>query len=188
MPDPFKWLPEPTQRPALLIFFLLSAVLLFGMHSLDRTLITNTAPRGIVSFELAGNIERVNQILDEWEPNGRVYAALSLGLDYLFLIVYAIFISLACVRIARNLTSKAGFLAICGIVLAWAQFLAALLDAIENFALIQLILDSPRPCWAVAARWCATVKFSIVGAGLAYILFGILITFTLKCIDHRKKV
>lgn len=188
MPDPFKWLSESNQRPALLIFFLLSAMLLIGMHSLDQSLITKAAPKGIISFELAGTIERVNQILDEWGPDGRICAALSLGLDYLFLIVYALFISLACVLIARYLTFKIAFLAICGMVLSWGQFLAGLLDAIENFALVQLVLGSSRPFWPITARWCATIKFCIVGAGLVYILIGTLITVILKSIDHKKNI
>ena len=179
MPDPFKWLSESTQRRALLIFFLLSGMLLIGMHSLDQSLITNAAPDGIISFELAGTIERVHQILEEWGPVGRIYAVLSLGLDYLFLIVYALFISLACVLIARYLRLEIAFLSKWGMALGWGQFLAALLDAIENLALIQLILDSQQPLWPLIARWCAVTKFSIVGAGLIYILFGTLIVLIL---------
>jgi hypothetical protein len=76
------------------------------MSSLDRNLTTAAAPRGIVSLELAGDLEQGNRILTAWSTEGKVYAALSLGLDYLFLIVYAAFISLACVLIARNLVSR----------------------------------------------------------------------------------
>lgn len=186
MPDPFKWLPESAQRSALLILFLLSVTLLAGMHSLDQTMITDVSPRGIVSFELAGNIKQAKQILREWGPEGKVYAALSLGLDYLFLIVYALFISLACVLIARYFNLRIAFLAIWGFVLGWGQFFAALLDAIENLALINLILYSQRDFWPIIARWCAIVKFSLVGAGLFYILTGTLFILILKALDFRK--
>jgi len=183
MPDPFKWLSDSAQRRALLIFFLMSALLLTAMHNLDQALISASAPNGIVSFELAGNIDRANRILTEWGSQGKVHATLSLGLDYLFLIVYALFISLACVRIAGHLKFRFSFLATWGFVLGWAQFLAALLDAIENFALIKLTFGSLRAAWPAIARWCALVKFGIVGLGLVYILTGILLILVLK----RKK-
>ena len=186
MPDPFKWLPESAQRSALLILFLLSVTLLAGMHSLDQTMITDVSPRGIVSFELAGNVKQAKQILREWGPEGKVYAALSLGLDYLFLIVYALFISLACVLIARYFNLRIAFLAIWGFVLGWGQFFAALLDAIENLALINLILYSQREFWPIIARWCAIVKFGIVGAGLFYILTGTLFILIMKVLNFRK--
>lgn len=189
MPDPFKWLSDSAQQSALLITFLLSLTLLAGMHALDQTLITETAPRGIVSFELAGSIEKVEQILKEWGSEGKAYATLSLGLDYLFLIVYALFISLSCVRIARHLKLRFSILAAWGFMSGWAQFLASLLDAIENFALINLAFDSQRESWPIIARWCAMVKFGIVGIGLVYILTGTLFIVILKVLNacHIKK-
>lgn len=127
MPDPFKWLSPSAQRWALLSFFLMSILLLTAMLILDRALISAAAPNGIVSFELAGNIDHARKILTAWGSEGKVYASLSLGLDYLFLIVYALFISLACVRIATQFNLRFTFLATWGFVLGWAQFLAALL-------------------------------------------------------------
>jgi len=70
--------------------------------------------------------------------------------------------------------------------LGWAQFLAALLDAGENFALINLAFGSQRESWPIIARWCALVKFSIVGAGLAYILAGALFIVLLKAFAVRQ--
>ena len=186
MPDPYKWLSDSAQRSALLVSFLLSLTLLTAMHSLDQALITQTAPRGIVSFELAGSIEKVRQILNEWGPKGKAYATLSLGLDYLFLIVYAVFISLSCVRIARRLKSRFSPAAAWGMVIGWAQFMAALLDIVENYALIKLAFGSQHASWPPIARWCAVVKFGIVGAGLMYILSGVLIILVLKVFKPDK--
>ncbi len=186
MLEPYKWLSDTAQRSTLLISFLLSLTLLTAMHSLDQTLITQTAPRGIVSFELAGSIEKTRQILNEWGPEGKAYATLSLGLDYLFLIVYALFISLACIRIARHLKSRFSFVAAWGFVLGWALFLAALLDAIENFALIKLAFESQHESWPIIARWCAVIKFGIVGVGLVYILSGVLFIIVQKLLKFRE--
>ncbi len=96
-------------------------------------------------------------------------------------------ISLSCVLIARFLKLRIAFLATWGFILGWAQFLAAFLDAIENFALIYLILDSQREIWPIIAWWCAMVKFGIVGAGLVYILPGTLFVLTLKSFAFKKR-
>jgi hypothetical protein len=186
MSDPFKWLSSTAKRWVLLISILLSLTLLIVMHSMDRQLITAASPRGIVSFELSGSIESAAQILKAWGPQGRVYAALSLGLDYLFLIVYALFISLSCVRIAEYFRQKGRHLAIWGLGLGWAQFLAAFLDAIENAALINLLFDSQHDFWPTIARYCALVKFGIVGLGLAYILSGTLFMIIMNVLHFRK--
>jgi hypothetical protein len=70
--------------------------------------------------------------------------------------------------------------------LGWAQFSAAVLDAIENFALINLAFDSQREFWPIIARWCALVKFGIVGTGLVYILAGTLLILILKALKFRE--
>ena len=64
------------------------------------------------------------------------------------------------------------FLAALGATLAWAQFGAAALDAVENYALIRLLLGDRSPRWPPLARWCALPKFAIVAAGLVYVLVG----------------
>jgi hypothetical protein len=43
----------------------------------------------------------------------------------------------------------------------------------ENFALIQLLLGSDGAAWAPLAWWCAAGKFSLVAAGLGYLLAGL---------------
>ncbi len=152
----------------------MSAILLVAMHRLDAALKTPQAPWGIISFELAASYEVSRQILDSWNAPARTQAALSLGLDYLFLIVYAGFISQACGQIGRTLQRQTPLFAGVAAVLAWGQFLAAILDAIENVALIALLLDSARTWLPHLARWCAIIKFSVVGAGLIYICGGLL--------------
>jgi hypothetical protein len=162
----------------------MSAILLFAMRTLDTPLRTHTAPSGIVSFELATNYETSQRILDSWSTEAKINAALSLGLDFLFLIVYALFISLACVQIAAALKDDHSILFRVATVLAWAQFLAAILDAIENLALIHLLLNASHKWLPCLARWCAMVKFSIVSAGLIFIFGGLLVIGLQKIIKR----
>lgn len=170
--SPFNHFSEAARKRSMAVTFVMSAILLVVMHTLDAPLKSGVAPRGIVSFELAGNYEVSRQILNSWNTEARVYAALSLGLDYLFLIVYALFISLACVQVGTALKADHSFLPGMALFLAWAQFLAAALDAIENWALIHLLLNASRRWLPGLARWCAMMKFSIVGAGLVFIFGG----------------
>ena len=46
--------------------------------------------------------------------------------------------------------------------------MAALLDAVENIALFELLLGSTSTAWPVVARACATAKFVFVIGGLSY--------------------
>jgi hypothetical protein len=72
------------------------------------------------------------------------------------------------------------FLANLGILTAWAQFGAGLLDGVENYALIRVLFGTETVVWPVVARWCALPKFSIVGAGLIYVMIGTIVAVVLK--------
>ena len=116
-------------------------------------------------------------MLQSWNPEAKIYAALSLGLDYLFLVSYATTISLACVLVARRLEKRSHRFSAAGILLAWSLPLAAILDAVENYALIRTLLGAQQNYWPALALGCAIPKFALVAAGLAYlILAGILIS------------
>ena len=168
---PFRWLPDPIQRRAFWATTLLTLALMAILRVLDRPLQTTQAPQGIVSFELAGSMAKAQEILSSWDASARVYAGLSLGLDYLFMGAYATAIGLGCVLVLRTL-HLSGSLARLGTGLAWALLAAAILDATENYALIQLLLGSSQDSWPAVARWCAIPKFAIVVAGLLFIAVG----------------
>ena len=172
---PFDRCSNSARKKALVLALVLSLVLLVALRILDIPLRTPVAPRGIVSFELAKDADASRLIRASWNARAKTHAALSLGLDYLFLIVYAVFISLACVQTGKAIQHISPLLARLGAILAWAQFVAAILDAVENLALISLLLDSERLWLPAVARGCAIVKFTIVSAGFVYIGGGLLV-------------
>jgi hypothetical protein len=167
---PFEWLPESEQRAAFWTLFAVTVVVIGFMQIVSGPLITDAAPQGIVSFEFAGDIPNAEKMIDSWGQKERIYAGLSLGLDYLFLVLYSCTIALGCVLATRGMSTE--FFIKTGVVLAWAQFAAALLDCLENFALIKLLLGSGEAAWSCLAFWCAGPKFFIVGVGLVYIVIG----------------
>lgn len=169
---PFEWLSEASQRRAFILSTLLAVFVMVILQVLGRPLNTEAAPAGIVSFELAGSILAAERMLESWGDAGRVYAGLSLGVDYFFLVTYAVAIGLGCVLVARSLACRSRFLSVVGILLAWAQFGAALLDGLENYALIRVLLGSQHKLWSLLAQWWALLKFFLVALGFVYVIFG----------------
>lgn len=51
-----------------------------------------------------------------------------------------------------------------GALLAWGQIVAALLDALENYALIQILLGTEQGLWAQVARWSAQNQLKLCSA------------------------
>ncbi|MCS7283424.1 MAG: hypothetical protein NZ769_08815 [Anaerolineae bacterium] len=171
-PHPFLWLTEPGQSRTFAVTSILALLTLVSLQVLDIPLRTAAAPSGIISFQFARDLDGARRILASWGPQARVYAGLSLGLDYLFMVAYAGALGLGCVLVARRLGRWSGGLAAVGVALSWGQWLAALLDAVENYALIRLLLGSERTLWPALAYGCALPKFLIVGAGILYIGVG----------------
>jgi len=172
---PFVWLSEPGQKRAFVAWTALALVVMAGLQLLGGPLQTEAAPAGIVSFEFAGEITKAQGMVESWGQRGQVVAGLNLGLDYLFMVAYAGAIGLGCVLVGRSYGQRAAAVAWLGIALSWGLWLAALLDAVENYSLIRVLLGSAAEVWPALARWCALLKFVLVGAGLAYVLLGSLL-------------
>ena len=177
---PFEWLTPSGQIRAFIFFFILSLLVMVSLQVTGAHLITTVSPSGILSFEFAGDLSAAQNMVNSWGQTGRVYAGLNLGLDYLFLLVYAFAIGLGCVLVARRLSPRTTFLANLGILIAWAQLAAALLDGVENYALIRVLFGTEMAVWPVIARWCAIPKFLIVGAGLIYVIVGTILAVVMK--------
>ena len=172
MRDPFRWLPIPYRGRALALLAGLAVVLMATLNILGVPLRTEASPAGIISYEFAGSLGASNRILEAWGEEGRTYAGLNLGLDYLFLLAYAGAIALGCVVAARSLREHVPVLAAIGTFLAWAVIGAGLLDGIENYALIRLLLGSSGASLPAVARWCAALKFLLVALSLLYVVVG----------------
>lgn len=129
----------------------------------------------IIKFELAGNLSNVRKILRDWDEVGRLKAGFGLGLDFLYLVTYSTTIGLACVWAASLLQSYRLPLASVGILLAWGQWLAAVLDILENIALVTMLFGFVRNPLPQVAKWCAIPKFGLILLGLLYIGASIIV-------------
>ena len=57
-------------------------------------------------------------------------------------------------------------------LLSWAVFLAAILDIIENIALVNILFGPLVSPWPEIARWCAIPKFVLIFIGIVYVIYG----------------
>jgi len=177
--DPFQWIDESRRKAAFIVLTILTLSLSYALTSTGRPLKTPPAPNGIISFEFAGNLTNAVAMIESWDEPARVAAGLNLGLDYLYLVAYPLAIGLGCLLLSRRFRPS-GFAALTGILLSWLQPVAGILDAIENYALIKLLTGSRNEILPAIAYWCATPKFAIVAAGLAYVLLGYPISFIFR--------
>jgi hypothetical protein len=169
---PFSWIRQGAQKWVFLLLAPLSYLYPSWMGRLCPGLFNRTAPYGIVSFELARTAERAQAIVDSWSDRARASALLSLGLDYLYLVIYPAAIALGAVLVARRLAPRWRFGARFGFLIAWAVVLAGLFDAVENYALIRILQTADLAHWPGLAYHCAVAKFGLVVVGLFYLALG----------------
>ncbi len=169
-PQPFAWLSEDAQRRTLVVLGIGVVVLGLALDRIGRPLRTEAAPTAIISFELARTPEAASAMVASWEavPGATGAARTSLWLDYLFLLAYPVWLSLACSAVSRHSPERS---AAFGAVSAWTVLAAAPLDALENAALLRVLSDPSTP-WPQLAWWCAVPKFALVLLALGYIAFA----------------
>ena len=172
MKHPLESIPSPQRRRVFLPLLVLTLVVMAVLNGVGGPLVTRAAPQGIVSFELASDVSSAQSILDSWDARARAHAGFSLGFDFTFLILYSTTIACACAWGTKGLGKVWRPLASVGPVLAWGQWLAALLDAVENTALWVILANGPSVPWPRLAWWCATIKFTLVALGLLYALLS----------------
>ena len=188
MKHPLENIPSTSRKP-LFWAFLAGTLILFAIFRiLDAPLRTAAAPNGIVSFELAGTPFQAQAIIDSWhemaflvssvegEPvpgfvsRAYAFAAFGLGVDYLFMPVYATALAFGILLAAGK---HGSWFARFGAWLGWGVYAAALFDAVENYALARMLLMnqvwSPYP---EVAAFSASVKFVLLSLGLVYALVG----------------
>ncbi len=188
MKNPLESIPSTSRKP-LFFAFLAGTLILFAIFRvLDAPLQTSAAPNGIVSFELAGTPFQAQTIIDSWHETAlllssvegepvpgmvsRAYAlaAFGLGIDYLFMPVYATALALGILLAAGRHENWFGTF---GAWLGWGAYAAAIFDAAENYALARMLLLnqvwSPYPQMAAVS---ATVKFGLLALGLVFALVG----------------
>ena len=161
---------SPEKRKPLFLTFLALTILLFAIFRvLDTPLRTPAAPNGIVSFELAWSPGASLDMVNSWSEYARLLAAFGLGIDFLFMPIYALALSLGILLAALR---HPGTFAKLGAWMGWAALVAPLFDAVENYGLLHSLLSPLFSLWPLVASVCATIKFVLLVLGLFYGLIG----------------
>ena len=190
MHHPLECVPRRYRKPLFFTFLALTLILLAVFSILDRPLQTGAAPDGILSFELAGNAQTARAITDSWKQQSLllsavagqtnpdivntpyVFAAFGLGIDYLFMPVYALALAFGTLLAARR---HDGHLKSLGALAGYSAFAAIPFDALENYALLCILLGEVQSGYPALAAFCAIVKFGLILFALAYgLLAGLL--------------
>jgi len=123
----------------------------------------------IVAFELAHTPAQAQHMVDTWGEDGIVTAKRNTTLDYLYLVLYSTLIAMGVLAIG-SAGRFTGLMGILTVLLAYAQWIAALLDAVENTCLMFSLSAPAVSPWPEIAYYCASVKFGIIGMGVVFIL------------------
>jgi hypothetical protein len=170
--SPFSWINEQAKVRVFIVLLLFTLAVVVGLSIQGYRLKTPAAPCGIISFELAGTRAAADLMVTSWSPphcDVRDDAFINLGVDYLFLFLYPLAISLACHLTARRDQKFARRTWIVGAILSWLVLAATPLDATEDYALIKVLKTSSGDFWPALARWCAIPKFGFILIGLGYL-------------------
>lgn len=169
MRHPLEFVPQEARKRLFFTLLVLTLSLFAIFRILDTPLQTDYAPSGIVSFELAGTPQNAAHIVLTWSAEAMLNAAFGLGIDYLFMPVYAFALAFGTLLAAGR---HAGWLKSLGAVAGYGAFAAALFDAVENYALFQVLLGAFDSSYPMLAAVCATVKFGLLAFGLVVAVAG----------------
>jgi len=132
------------------------------MRFLDAPLKNEICKNGIVSYELAKDIDSSKNILNSWNCSAKQSAKYSLFFDFFFLLNYAVFIALLIYRTRYRI--RKWFI--------YFIFIAASFDVLENGSLLTLLNGNLNQTWSKLAYYFASIKFSLIVLCLIYLIFS----------------
>ncbi len=130
----------------------------------------------VVAFELAGSVDRAQEILTTWRAEGVIDEAKAIQVfDLVYPFIYAAALAGGCIAAAgswRRLGRER--IAAMGIAMAWVALAAAGFDYVENLGLDISLWGHPASPWPEISRVAAQLKFAAIYLTLAFGLSGVL--------------
>lgn len=172
---PLQQWPVRGRRRALLLL-VMAAVLPLVLAAVVQPL-REGDPGGesIVAFELAGSVDRAEEILSTWRAAGVLDEAKAIQIfDVVYPLVYTAALAGCCLAAAGAWTrSGRARLQAAGIVAAWVALAAAGFDYVENVGLAVSLWDEPASPWPQLALVAGLLKFAATAVALMYSLSGV---------------
>jgi hypothetical protein len=164
-------------RRAALVGVALAAILPAALGTVVKPL-HEDEPRGesIIDFELAGSVERTEEILATWRREGVIDEAKAIQtFDLIYPLIYAAALAGGCIAAAGAWErARRPRLAHAGIAMAWVATAAAGFDYVENLGLAISLWGHPASPWPQLAFVAAVLKFAAIYSALLYALSGVI--------------
>lgn len=172
MVHPFSSIQYPCRWYLLTVFFIITVALAWVLRCQGTPLqsASDVATRGILSYEFSWNESTAKAILKSWNKLTGVIQ-IQLKLDYVFLLFYPLLFSLACGMLADSTHSTVR--ASIGSTLSWVVLFSGVFDAVENYALLDMIVYGASETMAKTAGGFAEAKFLLLILAVGYILIEI---------------
>jgi len=173
MKHPFENLPAGTLRRVYWVFLALTGVVTllmgeFGKFHPDgapdpkeiRTVPTTRMEFFTTTAEWESTLQSIGQ-------NGKTAFLRQTYLDYLYLCTYSTLLAAAVIGVTRAVKHR-------GVIvfarwLAWGQWVAGLLDGIENYGMLHNAAGPISETWAMISCVCASLKFGLIIVGTLYV-------------------
>jgi hypothetical protein len=156
----------------------IAALLPTVLGAVTKPLNEDVTGESIIDFELAGSVDRANEILAAWRAEDVIDDAKAIQVfDLIYPLIYSAALAGACVAAAEAWRRRGRRRwAQIGIAMAWVAFVAAGFDYVENLGLGISLWDEPMTPWPQVALVAALGKFAGIYASLLYALTGIVAT------------
>jgi len=173
---PLNGIPTATLVWILAWLVVMSLVVFARLESLGRRLRNRHSPLGIVSLTTARSAAETRQILDAWQPDGRLVARQQLHWDYGFIPLYTTTLAILGLFAARWFHDK-GWDGVSQVTLAlsWLQWLAGLVDFAENITVLRILHAYPTvpESLTLFAGWFTRIKFLFILLSLGVGAFAV---------------
>lgn len=157
-----------TLKKAFWLFMALTLATLIAIGIIDTSLRNTVSAYGIVSFEFCGFTASCEATVAQWSVLEQKLAMLLLGIDYLFLLLYPGLIFIALLLAANRLPASWQRL---NLLFAKVCVGISLADAVENYALIQILLTESAGSYGIIASCFALLKFFLFAVSLIWLIF-----------------
>lgn len=136
---------------------------------------TTTSPRAIVDLELATQPRQISQLMQVWDIS---VVKMNIWIDFLFIVSYVAFLAIAAEAAASKWSNQG--MHIIGLTLARVAVVAGILDIAENLLMLQTVAGNFTVFSLQMTHYCATIKFTLAGIVLIYLLISVPTIFRKK--------
>ncbi len=145
-----------------------SVIMIFVLRWQGSSLQTPVS-KSIIDLEFANTQERLHELLAHWDIS---VVKMNIWLDFLFIVTYTLFLSIAAELCARKWPSN-GMPAKTGLLLARLAYVAGMFDIAGNLLMLQTIAGHYTNASLELTFYCASIRFLFAGLIILYCIISL---------------